>query len=219
MSDGLSPAQGGSECDLPRESAWNVWIHPRRTARCLDSLRAELADADSRRALAAQRADDTDALCAQLRDDNERLRQRLSAVENANTRLEAEMKQMKSDEEYQREVDARLAELDKELRKVDAMKQRYEATIAALKERLVDARSELQRKRHPSSEINDLIDMDRPVSPSYNPATPTSSPSSSRPTNPNRPIDQSRRPIKPPTAPPRPRRDDTDWLQPLPDNI
>lgn len=132
-------------------SAWQVWLHPVRTA-CL--MREYDGRMDEMKRNMKLTREDAEA----LRKENSELRQQLLEAQNARLRLESELLQMKSEEEYQLEMDRKLAELEAEFDKADAMKKRYEASIATLKRQLADATDELKRLSGQSSAPLDLID-------------------------------------------------------------
>ena len=156
-----------------------------------------------------------------LRKENAELRQQLLEAQNARLRLESELLQMKSEEEYQLEMDRKLAELEAEFDKADAMKKRYEASIATLKRQLADATDELKRLSGQSSAPLDLIDPEDedpslpvrekiPASPQKREVAQSSREASPPRKNPDAPRPDSRTPR---------RSDPGDWLLPLPDNV
>lgn len=195
-------------------SAWQVWLHPVRTA-CL--MREYDGRMDEMKRNMKLTREDAEA----LRKENSELRQQLLEAQNARLRLESELLQMKSEEEYQLEMDRKLAELEAEFDKADAMKKRYEASIATLKRQLADATDELKRLSGQSSAPLDLIDPE-----DEDPSLPVREKIPASPQK--REVAQSSREAIPPRKNPdaprpdsrTPRRSDPgDWLLPLPDNV
>lgn len=204
------------EGSLPgRESSFYVWLHPRRSLRCLDALRRQLSEIRETETDLRLRLDDAENAISCLEQENKDLSDRVSVAENARVRLEARLMQMQSEEEYQREMDAKIAEIETELAKSVEMKRKYEAKIRSLSSKLHDANDELKRLAGYRTDRIDLCAkaQDYVNGQSEDDIITASHPADSRGKTITRHTGNTTSLRQPLPA------DDNDWLQPLPDNI
>lgn len=199
-----------------------VWLHPRQASSVLNSVNERLTEytgMEKRMALTEEEAE-------RLRQENRNLTDRLAASETAREQLEGKLAQLLDDEAYHREMDARIAEIESEFDKMVFMKQRYENTIATLKERLNDAHEELRRLNGRTSGV---IDFDSDPTPISSPASGSSTQNdepeprvtasdSSRPAGAT-PGPGEKRHHPSPSRSSRKSNSDLEWLQSLPDKV
>lgn len=211
-------------------SPLRVWLHPFASA---EKLRVLAGKPDSAEKISEMKEEEAQ----KLREENQRLATLLAESENARSSLESRLAQMTDDETYQKEMDARFAEIEREFQKVEAMKQRYEATIGMLREKLRSSNEELRRlsgQSRSGSAISLFDEEDPEPDPDTERKTPEpllpqpqprrrTRPSATRPTSPTPPTPPRHtetRPSRPATrhdTPFAPR--DSDWLSPLPDKV
>lgn len=188
-----------------------VWLHPRQASRELNSVNERLTEytgMEERMALTEEEAE-------RLRQENRNLTDRLAASETAREQLEGKLAQLLDDEAYHREMDARIAEIESEFDKMVFMKQRYENTIATLKERLNDAHEELRRLNGRNSGV---IDFNSDPTQTSLPASIVETSDSSRPAGAT-PVPREKQPHPSPSRSSRKSNSDLDWLQSLPDKV
>lgn len=199
-------------------SPMRVWLHPRRVSREINGFMQRIAELEGIERQMSNNEEETEKLRVENRD----LTNRLAASETEREQLEGRLAQLLDDEAYHREMDARIAEIESEFEKMEFMRQRYENTIATLKERLNGVTDELRRVTGQNSGIIDFDTAPPTIPPSSpsSPARPSSSASVKQSSkHSSTPPDSSGQiPHKSPKSK-SPANRDLDWLQSLPDKV
>lgn len=138
-------------------SAWNVWFHPRRSARALEELeqlRQQTVVLEAERSETVAKAEE---MAAELGAANSRLEEQTRRAEFYKAKvkkqeerlltLAAELKELKLMLSAERaETDAAINEINSRLGTVEKMKQSYEHRIAHLRHALHDAKTRLEAR-------------------------------------------------------------------------
>lgn len=196
-------------CRADSLTAWQVWLHPRRTLSSMREVAGKIEKMESE-------LDNERIQGEALRKENADLRERLLASENARLQLQSELLQMRGEQEYQEEMDRKLEALEKEFDRMEEMKLKYESSISSLRRRLADATDELKRISGQSVEPLDLLaDLKR------DDGAEEMTPRKEVENNHKEVEDKRNRLEEEPDYPSRDKKgpDPNDWLVSLPDNI
>ena len=150
MIDDNNPDNDNAACRADSLTAWQVWLHPRRTLSRVREDAGRLEKMENERNYERLQAEE-------LRKENADLRERLLVSENTCLQLQSELLRMRSEQEYQQEMDRKLDALEEEFDRIEEMKNKYESSIASLRRRLADATDELKRLSGQSVEPFDLL--------------------------------------------------------------
>lgn len=114
-------------------STWRIWLHPRATKSVLSdyeetitNLRSEAEKMQAEMTRLHQEKDACEAESLSLKGDNDKLRQELSATKLKLRKADAELADRK-------EAEAKIAEFESVLSRVEDMKRRYEQRISNLR--------------------------------------------------------------------------------------
>lgn len=159
-------------------SAWNIWLHPRISAREMNSLETQAALADELRAELSrlsvysaetdERLARSEAECATLRKNNDKLNeevrklaQRLQAATEELEDTKKSLDAANTELSYRRDTETQLSEFEKTLERVEMMKANYEKRIHALREMVKNLKEKIDENEGFSSELS-IIDMTTP---------------------------------------------------------
>lgn len=170
-------------------SAWNIWLHPRISAREMNSLETQAALADELRAELSrlsvysaetdERLARSEAECATLRKENDNLNEEVRKLakhlQTATEELEDTKKNLdaaNTELSYRRDTETQLSEFEKTLERVEKMKANYEKRIHALREMVRNLKEKLDEYEGVSSELS-VIDMTTPDARQPYPSSPS----------------------------------------------
>lgn len=122
-------------------TAWQVWLHPKRTSAMVQQLHCDLQQARQ------EAADTLNSLESQIAE----LKKTRSALQAENTELS--LKYIRLEEEYSAQ-DAQIDEIQAMFEQVESMKARYEKRIAKYKGRMADLERALRRAENAAN--NDI---------------------------------------------------------------
>lgn len=176
---------------------WQIWLHPRRSARELEEQRGELAEF----AESLARAERELIAC---RERERELQQRVGELEE---QLKCQRKDREEESRQWQEIERGIKEIEERLSEAEVMKSRYERRIRNLTMRLRDNAGMAKRDDDDDSELIDMTDTgaQRRIIPG------TKEPASGR-------GGKEGKGGADPMLNKSPQRDDSDWLRTLPED-